>query len=668
MNKKNLNAQAKSGNIYLLVFLRTLLVFAVYTLCRLIFFGYNHSILGVDSWSRFWEIMWGGFVFDSSAIAYTNGLVILASLLPIRQRMSAGYQKFIKWLYFGINIPFFMMNLGDTIYFQFTGKRTSAVIFKEFANENPLDFLFFFVDYWHLTLIGIGIIILWFWLYPNRNCLTFPKRYVANKVYYPLSVLAIALVAGVSIIGIRGGVSAAIQPIKPGDALVYTDNSIQAGMVLNTPFTMIRLIGKRDFPKFSYMPKEEARKVFDPIRPAKADTTAYTGKFKGRNVVFLIWESCAKQWVGELNKDIPNFKSYTPFLDSLIRKSYVFENAYANGTKSVDAMPAIFATLPKPLQSFIATHYSTDRLNTIIPFLREEGYYSAYFHNATKGSMGFDAMAHHLGFKDYFGREQYEEACGKRSEDFDGKWGIWDELFLQYMLTEINKFKEPFVVSEFTSSSHTPFVVPKGYEKRFPADAECGFHQVIPYTDYSLQKFFEGASKQPWYKNTIFVIVADHSVFPYVDEYKTSLGAYAIPIIFFDPRGELVGRDSTTVVQQADFLPTMLDLMGVKKPVVSFGHNMFNPKEKHYAITTMSDAFQLIQGDYALQFDGKQVISFYNYKEDPKLKTNLKGQNITQEGEMTKLMQAILQELSERLRNDRLDYEKLPLNKKENED
>ncbi len=660
MSKHLLNEEQKGGNIFLLLFVRLLLVFFFYTLARLLFYAYNYDILGIDSWATFLEIMKGGLVFDASAIGYTNGLIILLHLLPLRQRMTAGYQRLIKWLYFAINIPFLMMNLGDIIYFRFTGKRTTVAIFDEFANESFGDFLYFFLEYWHLTLIGIVLILLWFYLYPNRNRWTFPIRRLSNIIYYPLSLVAIALTAGLTIIGIRGGVSAALQPIKAGDALVYTDNAMQASMVLNTPFTMLRLIGKQDFPKYNYMPQEEAEKVFSPIRLAGGEeATPFTGKFKGRNVVFLIWESCAKQWVGELNRDIPNFKTDTPFLDSLIRQSYVFEQAYANGTKSVDAMPAIFASLPKPMLSFVLSHYATDKLNSILPYLKAQGYYSAYFHNATKGSMGFDAMAQHLGFEDYFGRENFEAIYGDDAEWFDGKWGIWDEPFLQYMLSELNKMKEPFIVSEFTTSSHNPFVLPKEYEKRFPEDKECGYRQVMPYTDYALERFFQEAKKQKWYKNTLFVILADHAVYPYVDEYKTSLGAYRIPILFFDPRGELIGRDRETVVQQADILPSLMDLMGIKEPIISFGQNMFNPKEEHFAITTMNEAFQLIKGDYALQFNGQETIALYNYKEDPMCKQNLKGQGLEAEGKLTKLMQAILQELSHRLRNDRLTYEKI---------
>ncbi len=262
--------------------------------------------------------------------------------------------------------------------------------------------------------------------------------------------------------------------------------------------------------------------------------------------------------------------------------------------------------------------------------------------------MGFDAMAKQLGYEDYFGRESYGN-----DDDFDGKWGIWDEPFLQFIAKKANTFREPFFITEFTTSSHEPYKVPEQYEARFP-NKECPYYKVMPYTDYALEQFFKTASKEPWYENTLFVITADHSVFPHLKEYKTSLGAYSIPFIFFDPRGELIGADTTTVVQQADFLPTIMDLVGIETPTITFGHNMFSKNEEHFAINTMNEAFQIVRGDYALQFDGTKVLALFNYKEDPFLKKNLKGQGLETEAELTKLIQAFLQELSERLHQDKL--------------
>ncbi len=635
-------------NVYKRIAIQLGLVYLMYTLARLIFFSYNHGTLGVDTWGEFWQILRGGLLFDTSAIAYTNSLIVLLQLLPFAFVLKKGYQKFIKWLYFGINLPFFILNLGDTIYVRFTGKRTSLLVFKEFANEDALSFLNYFIEFWPLTLIGLALIQLWIVYYPKKDRWTLPSFKLSAWLYYPLTLLLIVLSAGFTVAGIRGGFSPAIRPITPANALAYARNSAQANMVLNTPFVCLRLAGKHGFPEYHFMPKEEANQVFNPLRLNQdSKPTAYTGKFRGRNIVLIIWESLSREWIGKMNH-IEGYKGFTPFIDRLLDKSYFFECAYANGGKSIDAMPSILASLPKPKIPFVVSHYSTNKLSSIARELRNEGYYTAYFHNAHKGSMGFDAMAQQLGFEDYFGRESYGN-----DDDFDGRWGIWDEPFLQFIAKKLSTFREPFFATEFTASSHAPFKVPAKYEDKFP-DGKYNYHKVIPYTDYALEQFFKTAQNEAWYDNTLFIITADHSVYPYLDAYKTSIGAYSIPFIFFDPRGEMVGADRETIVQQADLLPTVMDLVGIKKPTITFGHNMFSKDEAHFALNTMNEAFQIIQGDYALQFDGEKVLALYNYKQDPKLKHNLKGKGLKEEQAMKKIMQAFLQELSERLRNDKL--------------
>ncbi len=649
MNMTHLNK--KTTNIYFLLCQRLLLVYLMYFVCRMVFFAYNYSTLGINSLDTFLQILKGGLVFDTSGILYVNIIVMIMHLLPIRSRSKAGYQLATKWVYFLLNIPFFILNLGDTIYFQFTGKRTSLVLFKEFENEDPTSFLYFFVEYWHLTLIGLVLIALWFILYPNGKALQNVTGKLKAKIFYPLSTLVMALALGLSVVGIRGGFSPAIVPIRPADALAYTENSVQAAMVLNTPFVMIRLGKVKEFPELKYMTDEEAIALFNSIRhKSETKRSPYFGIFKGRNVVFLIWESCSKEWVGSLNKDIKDYKGFTPFLDSLIEQSYCFENAYANGTKSIDAMPAAFASVLKPIHPLVTTDYATNHLQSSIKLFKGENYHTAYFHNATRGSMGFDAMSKHLGFDAYYGREEFGN-----DDEFDGKWGIWDEPFLQFVAEELNTIQEPFFISEFTTTSHPPYKVPEAYEERYPREV-WPYHHVIRYTDHALEEFFKKAKEQKWYENTVFVLMADHSVSPYLEEYKNSVRGFQIPILFFDPQGKLKGRDKT-IVQQADLPATLLDLFGIEADMVSFGHNMFNPEEEHYAINMVNYAFQLVKGDYALQYDGKEVLSFYNYREDPKLEKNLVHEDIAEKGSMTKLLQSILQQYSYRIRNDKLSLE-----------
>ncbi len=627
------------------------LLLTVYASGRLCFFLFNSESLSIDNFSHFLRIFQGGLLFDLSAIAYTNILFALLLLSPVPMSWHNHLDKLGKFYYFVVNSLALILNFGDIIYYQFTGRRTTVAVFKEFKDENPIRFLRFFWDYLPLTLIGLSLIVLWIFLYNRleRRILGVYAWKVSGKVYYGIKSFLLLILIYLSIGAIRGSFGDA-RPIRPSAALRYThENPRQAVMVLNTPFVVIRLLGDDPFPLYHYMSDEEAVRYFNPKREV-VKPSPFFARFKGRNVVLLIWESCSKEWVGHLNQDIEGYEGYTPFLDSLLKKSFYFERAFANGHISVDAMPSLLAGVPKPNISYVASPYAMNRLNSLPQCLKKVGYQTAFFHNAPRKSMSFDAMANNLSFGIHRSMEDFND-----DKQFDGTWGIWDEPFLQYVIGELNEMKEPFFATEFTTSSHTPFVVPAEYETRFPEEV-YPFHRVIRYSDYAIQRFFEEAKKCSWYENTLFVLVADHAVAPYIKEYKTNVGHHSIPLLFFDPKGEFVQADKETVVQQSDLLPSLLDLLGVQEPIVAFGQNMFAPEEKHFAYCSLGSAFQMVQGDYALTFDGEKVLTLYNYRKDRYCKRNIKNECPDVVAEMLPYLKAYLQSFSIALHKDHLSF------------
>ena len=416
--------------------------------------------------------------------------------------------------------------------------------------------------------------------------------------------------------------------------------------MLNTPFSLIRTIGKSSLPEYQYMPFAEVPKYFNSVYTP--GSTPVSGKYKGRNVVLIIWESFAREWVGGLNQDIPGYQGFTPFIDSLMQRSYVFANGYSNSQKSIDAMPAIFASILKPHVPFVLSIYSGNNITALPARLDSMGYSTAFFHGAPNGSMGFNAFVMQAGVKEYYGKTEYANDA-----DYDGNWGIWDEKFLQYVARQIGTLRQPFFAAEFTLSSHHPFRVPEEYQKVLPKGT-IPMHQAVAYTDMALRKFFETASKQPWYDNTLFVIVADHAVPGALPQYKNSTGAFRIPIIIFDPRGELVGRDTEHLASQADLLPTILDLVGDDKPMVTFGGNPFDTTRPRFVVQDMDGIYQMIEGDYALHFDGQKVTALYNLKTDPQQLHNIKDQPGTPLPTMLLRLKAYLQDYAWRMKYNKL--------------
>jgi len=197
----------------------------------------------------------------------------------------------------------------------------------------------------------------------------------------------------------------------------------------------------------------------------------------------------------------------------------------------------------------------------------------------------------------------------------------------------------------FSISSHHPYKVPKRYEGVFP-QGEIPLHQCIGYADYSVKRFFETASKQSWFENTLFVITADHSIYSTYQEYRNNMNSFAIPLLFYTPDGSLKGVDER-LAQQIDILPTVLSYLNFPDCYTSFGNNLLDTNNENYVINYIGDSYQLIMNDYVIQFDGNKVVADYNFKTDSNLKNRLNGaEDYSQQQDKLK---AIIQQYNNRM-------------------
>jgi phosphoglycerol transferase MdoB-like AlkP superfamily enzyme len=458
-----------------------------------------------------------------------------------------------------------------------------------------------------------------------------------------------------AIVGIRGSVTAGTRPITISNANEFVNRPVEASVVLNTPFSMIRSIGKKVFVTPDYMTNEQMETTYSPEHTQPVvDALSHPGK----NVVILIVESMGKEYIGSLNPDLDggNYKGYMPFIDSLLTKSLTFKYSFANGRISMDAMPSILSGLPMMVESFFLTPASLNDVDGISSMLDRQGYSTAFFHGGHNISMGFSAYAHSIGYERYYGLDEY--CMSKKYDgmgDFDGKWAIWDEPFLQFTLDNIEGMKQPFLATVFTASSHHPYNVPEQYRDSLHDEGGQPIHKCVRYTDLALRRFFERASLEPWYQNTIFVLVADHTNQASHDVYKTDLGLYSIPIIFFTPDGTLAPalRDDV-IVQQTDITPTLLHLLGYDKPYIAFGADVLAADPAGtWAFNYNAGIYQLVKGDLLLQFDGTRTTAVYRFKTDKLLKNNLVGQ-LPEQPALEQFLKALIQQYMSRMNENRL--------------
>lgn len=506
-----------------------------------------------------------------------------------------------------------------------------------------------FINHWYLLLLAglLAVFIVKCYMDVSNE-----KYYTSLKYYYIKHTIVFLLAGFIIISGMRGSMSfAQNRPITISNALQYVSKPMETAVILNTPFSLIKTIRNKELPIHQYYSAKELDTIYTPVHTASSKAPA-----DKRSIVILIVESFAEEFIGERNRTLDGgrYKGYTPFIDSLFVNSLTFEHTFCNTWTSIDAMPAVLASIPRMHEPFVLTPYSLNKISGIAGILDDWGYETAFFHGADNSSMGFHAFAKTAGFQRYYGRNEYEadnKYGGKN--DFDGTWGIWDEPFLQYFCHTMGKMKQPFLSAVFTLSSHYPFAIPDKYKKVFLDEGLYPLHKCIKYADYSLKRFFETASQQPWYKNTIFVITADHASSRTThDEYKTELGGFRVPILFFDPSGQMPRGCIKGVAQQIDIMPTLLDFIGYDKSYVAFGKNLLNNNAKPWAFN-YNNIPQFIEGDYLLQFDGNNVIGLYNYKKDKLLKHNL-HKDKKRVSQMERQLKAFLQSVSERMKSDNL--------------
>lgn len=295
----------------------------------------------------------GGLKFDTVSVLYANLLFIVLSLLPFHFRERSWYRRILFWYYAVINsLLIVAVNLADCVYFRYTQKRFTAdeIFFADNSNSVQLV-LKFAAENWYLLLVGAVLIWLLVWGYGRKITPRSPLR--EGWVYHSVNtgLLVIAILLGIA--GMRGGVTRMTRPITLSNATLYASTSEKANLILSNPFCILRTIGSGGSVKYTrYFSPEKLDEYFTPTH--RPDSSAVN--LEGRNVMVFILESMSAEHSAYLKPELygnGTQPGYTPFLDSLMRQSLCFGQMYANGTRSIQAMPAVLGSIPSFKQPFV---------------------------------------------------------------------------------------------------------------------------------------------------------------------------------------------------------------------------------------------------------------------------------------------------------------------------
>lgn len=625
-------------NDFTVLLLRLLPLYACILVTQAAFYGYNRMLLGPLTWSEIPMLLAGSLKFATVSIFYLNAPFIVLSLLPFRFRQKPGYQKALCWLYCVSNaLGIVVLNMADIIYFRYAFKRITAEemhFFRE--NDNTFDILFKGMgENWYLVLLGLLLVFMLVVVY--KKIKYHPTEWENNWLYYGVGTLVLALAVPLWIIGVRGSTDMKARPVAISNVAYYTQSPQKGSLLLSNPFCLIRTLGLRQLEVLVYYDESELDRLYTPCHyPHLVQPPAAAGK----NVVIFVLESFSREHSQYLAPHLNPHGGYTPFLDSLMQEGLVFTNAFANGMKSIEALPSILSSIPSYRTPFALLPQSLTELEALPGILAKQGYGTHFFCGASANQMGFEAFGNLCGIDRFHNREDYEKRHPGRNDA--NVWGIWDMPFLQYVAEELNRQQTPFFTAVFTLSSHHPYDLPEEYVGKMP-EGRSMVQPCVAYTDLSLRRFFETASKMPWYNNTLFIFVADH-VSPQMadEETRTAKGNTAIIYFMYTPDHSVKGRYEH-VTQQVDIMPTTLGLMGYDKPYFAFGRDVFNePERKPLVVNCVQQTFQAITDTVSLYFDGERRL--YVYSADDTLQLhNVMDMNSPSQHALERDLKAVLQ-------------------------
>ncbi|WP_198304661.1 LTA synthase family protein [Arcobacter vandammei] len=492
---------------------------------------------------------------------------------------------------------------------------------KEVASLLFKDYKFEFIAAFILIFITIKI-------YLKSNFIKFEKVFEQNYLSRVALLLPILLIL---FIGIRS--SFGHRPVNISDAL-YSTNRVINEITKNSLHSLAYAYysnakSESDVKKYGIMNTEEAYNLVskvlgisykDKTKPFYREVKTYLDKKEQKNLVIFIQESMGAQFTGFIGK-----QNLTPNLDNLANNYIAFTNLYSNGTRSVRGLAALTSgTLPITGNEVVKRNKSQHDYFTVATLLKPYGYKSSFIYG---GEARFDNMKSWYlgnGFDKVIEEKDYENPT------FKSTWGVSDEdlvIKANEMFKNYSKNGENFVTVMFSSSNHMPFELPDGkieFEKNIPKQSA---ENAIKYADFAIGKLFELAKQEAYYKNTVFVVVADHNVRVYGDQ-VVPIDMFQIPavIVSQDIKPQIVERLSS----QPDVLATALDLIGIDLSYPILGNSIFKDNKQDINLMIFDETYAYRKGDNISILVPNLPSKTYEYK-DKKLVEIPNNENLQKE-------------------------------------
>lgn len=419
-----------------------------------------------------------------------------------------------------------------------------------------------------------------------------PERYSAVK-----SPIAFLVSAFLLFCGMRGGLSGV--PISQSQSFfsqypILNDASVNTQWNFIFNYVHFKTLG--DDNPFMQYEKQEAQPILDSLHKSSNDSVLTVLNTDKPNVVFVLLES----WAGECVETLGGRKGITPYFAELEKEGLMFTNFYANGHRSQQAMSSVMSSFP-PMQGHDVTDMFSlyKYLGSMPKMFKNMGYNTSYYF---AGDLRYGNIRAFILWNEF----------DKIMEDKDfpveyprGQLSIADEYLFAESMKDLETIKEPFFTFLFTASSHAPYDEPKKVPQLDWDVDNLPYLNSVKYSDYELFEYIKKCKTMPWYKNTLFVLVSDHSHATYMNHYVNSADYMHVPMLWIGGALDTAYRGKTfdRICSQIDVFPTLAYQLGETECDAYRGKNIFDLGTKEFAYYETNRGFGWVVPEGSMIYD-----------------------------------------------------------------
>jgi phosphoglycerol transferase MdoB-like AlkP superfamily enzyme len=590
----------------------------LFFLARVLFLTIYSYRLETFDWLSILQTFAIGLQFDLATSAMLLGFGYLLSAISILNRFTF-YR--VLWSFYPLLLFIWSIGhlAGDLLYYENANKHIGyeAIIFfadlPMLVRSSFIEQPFVIVS---IFLLLIGMLGTLFYLFLRYQIFNLKDRGSLVSSFLRLLLGSILI-----IVFIRGGVQQ--SPLRASNAIVSDDTTIN-NIALNGIYTTIMDLKSQSIPNALRMEKDLAIKIVqEEISYSNAvflNSEDYpllrkqieTNTSNVPNIVLIFQESWTGKFVWPISDGMVNGKELTPNYNRIAKKGHSFKNFYANGGRTSNGLMSIITGIPdRPGLTAVRSHQILGNFSGMGNIFEKWGYDTIFI---TGDDLSFDNLGKilpHWGFQNLIGKKEIT----KRGNYNIGAWGFDDEVIFDILHEEMNKSyenKKPFLGTALTMTTHYPYKVPNPKFEIFdPSVQDFDYLNTYHYADWALSEFIKKIEKEPYFDDTIFVFVADHTHHRFLSYYEDR----NVPFLIYSPK-RIKPKIDSTISSQLDVLPTILGLVGKETTFSAMGRNLLSqnlPRGRAYFaygaaygwIEENQFVYQWVDGDKSLHFTSK---------------------------------------------------------------